>query len=112
MIVHMVLKIFQVKEIYNFTQDDLTTEDVFVLDCQSELYVWIGCHSNAISKQQALTFGLVFSSTVIYTFLSVKIDVLKIEFCSCAHSRSNIILKISIVKACLEVLVLKKWFQI
>ncbi len=52
-------KIFQVKEIYNFTQDDLTTEDVLVLDCHTEIYVWIGCHSNVRSKQQALTLALV-----------------------------------------------------
>lgn len=50
---------FQVKEIYNFTQDDLTTEDVLILDCHEEIYVWIGCHSNVKSKQQALTLGLV-----------------------------------------------------
>ena len=49
----------QVKEIYNFSQDDLTTEDVLVLDCHIELYVWIGGHSSVKSKQQALTFGLV-----------------------------------------------------
>lgn len=50
---------FQVKEIYNFTQDDLTTEDVLLLDCHEEIYVWIGCHANVKSKQQALMFGLV-----------------------------------------------------
>lgn len=49
----------QVKEIYNFLQDDLTTEDVLLLDCQTEVYVWIGLHSNIKSKQQALTLGLV-----------------------------------------------------
>ncbi|KAL5580762.1 hypothetical protein UlMin_013204 [Ulmus minor] len=51
---------FKVKEIYNFSQDDLTTEDVLVLDCHIELYVWIGGHSSVKSKQQALTFGLKF----------------------------------------------------
>lgn len=50
---------FQVKEIYNFVQDDLTTEDVFLLDCQSEVYVWIGLNSNIKWKQEALTLGLV-----------------------------------------------------
>lgn len=47
------------KEIYNFVQDDLTTEDVLLLDCQSEVYVWIGLNSNIKSKQEALTLGLV-----------------------------------------------------
>ncbi|KAK4606121.1 hypothetical protein RGQ29_000401 [Quercus rubra] len=51
---------FKVKEIYNFSQDDLTTEDVLVLDCHREIYVWIGCHSSVGSKQEALTLGLKF----------------------------------------------------
>ncbi|KAK9280361.1 hypothetical protein L1049_014050 [Liquidambar formosana] len=51
---------FKVKEIFNFTQDDLTTEDVLVLDCHQEIFVWIGSHSNIRSKQQALTLGLKF----------------------------------------------------
>ncbi|KAK4779797.1 hypothetical protein SAY87_015903 [Trapa incisa] len=48
---------FKVKEIYNFTQSDLTTEDVFILDCHDEIYLWIGCHSNATSKGEALNIG-------------------------------------------------------
>ncbi|KAA8549393.1 hypothetical protein F0562_001077 [Nyssa sinensis] len=51
---------FKVKEIFNFSQDDLTTEDVLVLDCHSEIYVWIGRHSHVGSKQEALTLGLKF----------------------------------------------------
>ncbi|CAL9234875.1 unnamed protein product [Arabidopsis halleri] len=53
-------KYLSVKEIYNFVQDDLTTEDVLLLDCQSEVYVWIGLNSNIKSKQEALTLGLKF----------------------------------------------------
>lgn len=52
-------KIFQVKEIYNYTQDDLITEDVLLLDCQREIYVWVGLHSVVKSKQEALNLGLV-----------------------------------------------------
>ncbi|MBA0565002.1 hypothetical protein Golob_009902 [Gossypium lobatum] len=54
---------FQVKEIYSFTQDDLTTEDVLVLDCHKEIYVWIGRHSTIKSKQEALNLGLKFLQT-------------------------------------------------
>ncbi|KAL9415799.1 hypothetical protein AB3S75_039068 [Citrus x aurantiifolia] len=53
----------QVKEIYNFTQDDLTTEDILVLDCCREIYVWIGCHSDLNSRQQALNIGQKFLET-------------------------------------------------
>ncbi|CAN8285439.1 unnamed protein product [Cochlearia groenlandica] len=52
--------VFQVKEIYNFVQDDLTTEDVLLLDCQCEVYVWIGLNSNVKTKEQALNLGLKF----------------------------------------------------
>ncbi|XP_021278979.1 villin-1 isoform X4 [Herrania umbratica] len=51
---------FKVKEIYSFTQDDLTTEDVLVLDCHKEIYVWVGRHSTIKSKQVALNLGLTF----------------------------------------------------
>ncbi|XP_021278978.1 villin-1 isoform X3 [Herrania umbratica] len=54
---------FKVKEIYSFTQDDLTTEDVLVLDCHKEIYVWVGRHSTIKSKQVALNLGLKFLET-------------------------------------------------
>jgi len=62
--------IFQVKEIYNYTQDDLITEDVLLLDCQREIYVWVGLHSAVKSKQEALNLGQVptyYASTLIVT---------------------------------------------
>ncbi|OMO84328.1 Villin headpiece [Corchorus capsularis] len=54
---------FKVKEIYSFTQDDLTTEDVLVLDCQKEIFVWVGRQSTIKSKQVALNLGLKFLET-------------------------------------------------
>ncbi|RWR78783.1 villin-1 isoform X1 [Cinnamomum micranthum f. kanehirae] len=48
---------FKVKEVFNYTQDDLTTEEVLILDCYNEIYVWVGQHSSVSSKQQALTLG-------------------------------------------------------
>lgn len=53
----------KVKEIFNFTQDDLTTEDILVLDCCREIYVWIGCHSDLNSRQEALKIGWKFLET-------------------------------------------------
>ncbi|ERN07385.1 villin-4 isoform X2 [Amborella trichopoda] len=44
-------------EIFNFSQDDLMTEDIFVLDCHSEIFVWIGQQVDSKSKMQALTIG-------------------------------------------------------
>ncbi|XWS73278.1 hypothetical protein CRYUN_Cryun02cG0114200 [Craigia yunnanensis] len=49
--------LLQVMEIYNFTQDDLMTEDIFVLDCHSDIFVWVGQQVDTKNKLQALTIG-------------------------------------------------------
>lgn len=47
----------QVSEIFNFSQDDLMTEDIFILYCHSEIFVWVGQQVDPKSKMQALTIG-------------------------------------------------------
>lgn len=47
----------QVAEIYNFSQDDLMTEDIFILDCHSDIFVWVGQEVDSKTKLQALTIG-------------------------------------------------------
>lgn len=47
----------KVTEIYNFSQDDLMTEDIFILDCHSEIFVWVGQQVDSKNKMQALTIG-------------------------------------------------------
>ncbi|KAK9715492.1 hypothetical protein RND81_06G168200 [Saponaria officinalis] len=47
----------KVAEIYNFTQDDLMTEDIFILDCHSDIFVWVGQQVDSKNKLQALTIG-------------------------------------------------------
>ncbi|MBA0708478.1 hypothetical protein Golax_023589, partial [Gossypium laxum] len=49
--------LMQVTEIYNFTQDDLMTEDIFILDCHSDIFVWVGQQVDTKNKLQALTIG-------------------------------------------------------
>ncbi len=49
--------ILEVTEIYNFTQDDLMTEDIFILDCYSEIFVWVGQQVDSKSRVHALTIG-------------------------------------------------------
>ncbi|XP_077238381.1 villin-4-like [Tasmannia lanceolata] len=44
----------KVTEIFNFTQDDLMTEDIFILDCHSEIFLWIGQQVESKVKLQAL----------------------------------------------------------
>ncbi|KAK9697533.1 hypothetical protein RND81_08G043900 [Saponaria officinalis] len=47
----------KVVEIYNFTQDDLMTEDIFILDCHSDVFVWVGQQVDSKNKLHALTIG-------------------------------------------------------
>ncbi|PHT48029.1 hypothetical protein CQW23_12237 [Capsicum baccatum] len=53
-----------VTEIYNFNQDDLMTEDVFILDCHSDIYIWVGQLVEYKNKMQALAIGEVVNSEV------------------------------------------------
>ncbi|XP_066364158.1 villin-1-like [Miscanthus floridulus] len=52
--------IFKVKEVFSFCQDDLATEETLILDCNDEIYVWVGLHSDITSKEQALNIGKMF----------------------------------------------------
>ncbi|XP_051148849.1 villin-4-like [Andrographis paniculata] len=47
----------KVMEIYNFDQDDLMTEDIYILDCHSDIYVWVGQQVDAKNKMNALNIG-------------------------------------------------------
>ncbi|XP_061340327.1 villin-3-like [Gastrolobium bilobum] len=43
----------QVEEVYNFSQDDLLTEDILILDTHAEVFVWIGQSVDPKEKQNA-----------------------------------------------------------
>jgi gelsolin len=47
----------KVTEIFNFSQDDLMTEDVFILDCVSAIFVWVGQQVDSKTRIIALTIG-------------------------------------------------------
>lgn len=47
----------QVAEIYNFGQDDLMTEDIDILSCHSEIFVWVGQQVDPKTKVHALNIG-------------------------------------------------------
>ncbi|XP_076914396.1 villin-5-like [Bidens hawaiensis] len=47
----------RVYEIYNFSQGDLMAEDMYILDCHTELFLWVGQEVNSKDKTQALTIG-------------------------------------------------------
>ncbi|RCV22068.1 hypothetical protein SETIT_4G190500v2 [Setaria italica] len=49
--------VLKVREIFNFTQDDLMTEDIFVLDCHSCVFIWVGQRVDTKIRAQALNIG-------------------------------------------------------
>ncbi|KAI5583828.1 hypothetical protein POPTR_006G050200v4 [Populus trichocarpa] len=48
---------FQVEEIYNFSQDDLLTEDILILDTHAEVFVWVGQSVDPKEKQIVFDIG-------------------------------------------------------
>ncbi|KAG5563665.1 hypothetical protein RHGRI_000009 [Rhododendron griersonianum] len=47
----------KVTEIYNFNQDDLMTEDIYILDCRSDIFIWVGQQVDSKTRIHALTIG-------------------------------------------------------
>ncbi|KAK4485445.1 hypothetical protein RD792_008086 [Penstemon davidsonii] len=47
----------EVEEIYNFSQDDLLTEDILILDTHAEVFVWVGQSVDSKEKQNAFEIG-------------------------------------------------------
>ncbi|XP_057982087.1 villin-2 [Malania oleifera] len=48
---------FEVEEVYNFSQDDLLTEDILILDTHAEVFVWVGQSVDSKDKQAAFEIG-------------------------------------------------------
>jgi hypothetical protein len=49
---------FYAEEIFNYVQDDLISDDIMILDCFTEVYVWVGKDSSREEKEQALKTAL------------------------------------------------------
>ncbi|CAN6483310.1 unnamed protein product [Victoria cruziana] len=47
----------EVSEVYNFSQDDLLTEDMMILDTHAEVLVWVGQSVDSKDKQKAFEIG-------------------------------------------------------
>ncbi|KAH9679206.1 Villin-3 [Citrus sinensis] len=54
-----VAEFLKVEEVYNFSQDDLLTEDILILDTHAEVFVWVGQSVDSKEKQSAFEFGQV-----------------------------------------------------
>ncbi|XVE61123.1 hypothetical protein DITRI_Ditri06bG0014400 [Diplodiscus trichospermus] len=46
-----------VEEVYNFSQDDLLTEDILILDTHAEVFVWVGQSVDTKEKQDVFEIG-------------------------------------------------------
>ena len=53
------LSSFTVNEIVEFTQQDLVTDDVFLLDAYDTIYIWIGDDSRQEEKDMCQDFAFV-----------------------------------------------------
>jgi hypothetical protein len=49
---------FQVEELFNFSQDDLSQDGVFLLDTVAEVAVWVGANARPADRDAALTMAL------------------------------------------------------
>ena len=59
------------------------TEDIFILDCHTEIFVWVGQQVDPKKKPQVLTIGEVLFFSFYY------INVPKLQKCSYGSSASN-----------------------
>ncbi|URE45117.1 Villin headpiece domain [Musa troglodytarum] len=50
-------EILQVNEVFNYSQDDLLTEDMLLFDTHAEVFVWIGHSVDSNEKQNAFDIG-------------------------------------------------------
>nr|XP_029152029.1 villin-2 isoform X6 [Arachis hypogaea] len=48
-----------VEEVYNFSQDDLLTEDILILDTHAEVFLWVGHSVDPKEKQNVFEIGQV-----------------------------------------------------
>ncbi|WOK99111.1 hypothetical protein Cni_G07823 [Canna indica] len=48
---------FEFSEVFNFSQDDLLTEDMLILDTHAEVFVWVGQNVDSREKQKAFHIG-------------------------------------------------------
>ncbi len=48
---------FRVEEVHSFSQEDLSDEDVFLLDAHDSLYVWVGSKANKDEILEAAEFA-------------------------------------------------------
>jgi len=54
----------EVEEIFNYSQEDLISEDVMILDTWNEIYVWVGSHVNPEEKKLSLDTAIKYLASV------------------------------------------------
>lgn len=56
----------EVTEVFNFSQDDLLTEDILILDAHAEVFVWVGQSVDSKEKHKALDIGQKYIELAVY----------------------------------------------
>ncbi|AQK95337.1 Lipid phosphate phosphatase delta [Zea mays] len=69
-----------VTEIFNFSQDDLLTEDMMILDTHGEVFIWIGQYVESKEKQKAFDIGQKLEHKMLDNFFSVLSCVIFVPF--------------------------------
>lgn len=70
---------FEVDEVYNFSQDDLLTEDVLILDTHAEVFIWVGQSTDPKERQNAFEMGQRYiEMAVAYEGLYPKVPLYKV----------------------------------
>jgi hypothetical protein len=77
----------QVTEVHNFTQDDLLTDDVMILDCNNAIYEWVGQNTSTDEKEHVLEVAKVWGFPLILFFL--EIEFLNSQFAGFMSSRRH-----------------------
>lgn len=79
------------EEIYNFTQDDLLTEDILILDTHAEVFVWVGQCVDLKEKQNAFEIGKVcLNINIFHMFPFVALFIHYKKICAEIHSDGGI----------------------
>nr|XP_018681618.1 PREDICTED: villin-3-like [Musa acuminata subsp. malaccensis] len=69
----------EVTEVYNYSQDDLLTEDMLVLDTHAEVFLWIGQSVDSKDKQKAFDIGQKYIElAVLFEGLSPDVPLFKV----------------------------------
>ena len=64
----------QVTEVFGFSQDDLFSDEVMILDCYSDIFVWVGQNVSANLRGKVTELGQVIFLMLIYKYALLSLN--------------------------------------